>query len=172
MVSTTGPTGRVFEGSHTLTRLGSHAGEEKPQSIQFSGQIKKVAITGHNTLYIASGYFAGELAITDEMRLELPPNSPQAFDAVPLSDVTALHRTGEQTMFSLGRSDSELVLYSTDLGTREQTRLLQVSAAAAALTAHDGVCYLLLHAWDSDWRPHIALTRPALLRFELAGSTV
>lgn len=172
MFSTTGPTGRVYQGSHTLTRLGSRAGEEKPHSIEFNGQIKQAAITGRNTLYIASSYFAGELDITDEMRLDLPPDSNQAFQAAPFSDVTALHRIGEQTMLSLGRADNEVALYSTDLGTREHTRLLQVSAAAAtALTVRDGVCFLLLHAWDSDWRPRTAFTRPVLLRIELPGST-
>lgn len=172
MFSTTGPTGRVWNGSHTLTRLGSRAGEEKPHPIEFGGQIKQVAITGRNTLYIASSYFAGELDITDEMRLDLPPDSDRAFQAAPLSDVTALHPIGEHAMLSLGRTDNEVALYSTDLGTREHTRLLQVSAAAAtALTARDGVYYLLLQAWDSDWRPHTALTRPVLLRIELPGST-
>lgn len=74
-------------------------------------------------------------------------------------------------MLSLGRTDNEGALYSTDLNTREHTRLLQVSAAAAtALTVRDGTCYLLLHAWDSDWRSHTALTRPVLLRVELPGS--
>lgn len=104
--------------------------------------------------------------------MDLPPDSDQAFQAAPLSDVTALHPIGEHAMLSLGRTDNEVALYSTDLGTREHTRLLQVSAAAAtALTARDGVYYLLLHAWDSDWRPHTALTRPMLLRVELPGST-
>jgi hypothetical protein len=172
MFSTTGPTGHVYQGSHTLTRLGSRAGEEEPHSIEFSGQIKQVAITGRNTLYIASTYYGGELDITEEMRLDLLPESTQVFQAAPLSEATALHRIGEQTMLSFGRADNEVALYSTDLDTREHTRLLQVSAAAAtALTVRDGVCYLLLHAWDSDWRPRTALTRPALLRIELSGST-
>jgi hypothetical protein len=106
------------------------------------------------------------------MRLDLPPDSDQAFQAAPLSDVTALHPIGEHAMLSLGRTDNEVALYSTDLGTREHTRLLAgLRRGRHRPDPRDGVYYLLLHAWDSDWRPHTALTRPMLLRIELPGST-
>ena len=169
MFATTGPTGHPYYGSHTLTRLGHHADEEEPLAIQFSGQIKQAAITSRNTLYIASSFYAADLDIADSMSVDISPGMTQAFEAASLSEVTALHRAGEQTMLSAGLIGVEVALYATHLGTREHTLLLQIPAAAVtALTIReDGVCFLLLSVWESDWLDRSSLTRSLLLRVDL-----
>ncbi|MGW0631014.1 restriction endonuclease [Streptomyces sp. NPDC002758] len=167
--STTGPTGHPWYGSHTLTRLGHSVGEEEAYPLLFSGEVKQAAITGANTLYISSGFYAADLPIADGMSLDVTTTPPQAFERAELTEVTALHRFGEHTMLSAGRAGDEVAVYATDLRTRVHTRLLQISAAdAAALTVRaDGVCYALLNAWESHWLDRSARTRPLLVRIDL-----
>lgn len=125
MFSTTGPTGRVWNGSHTLTRLGSRAGRR-------------------NLTRSSSAARSGR------------PPSPAA---TPCTSPPATSRAS-------WTSPMRCAWTSRRIRTRRSRPL-----PATALTARDGVYYLLLHAWDSDWRPHTALTRPVLLRIELPGST-
>ncbi|MFE2693608.1 restriction endonuclease [Streptomyces mirabilis] len=169
MFSTTGPTGHPYYGSHTLTRLGLRAGEEEAFRIFFEGEIKQAAITSRNTLYIASRFYAGDLGIADGMSLDVSTATSNGFPAAQLTEVTALHRIGEHTVLSAGRAAHEVALYATHLGTREHTLLMRISAAAATALAvrDDGVCFLLLRAWESDWLDRSARSRPLLLRIDL-----
>ncbi|WP_370131416.1 restriction endonuclease [Streptacidiphilus sp. EB103A] len=162
--STTGPTGDVWKGSHTLTRIGERVGDETHWPIEFSGQVKRAALTGTGDLYLGSGYQGGVLEVGAGMRLD----DSNWFIAAPLRDLTALLAVGEHTVLSAGASTEagQVALYSTDLRTGRHSELVTVEGNAATALAGDGEggCYLLLDAWI----PRSTRPRPVLMH--LAGA--
>lgn len=167
--STTGPTGHPYYGSHTLTRVGDHPGEEEAFQLTFSGQVKQAAITGADTLYFASTFYAAEVAIADGMQVRLEAGMTEAFEANLFSETTAVHRFGMHTMISAGRVNHEAAIWMTDLQTREHTRLALVPAAGVSALAvrGDGSCLALVNAWESNWLDRSARTRPVLVSLGL-----
>ncbi|MER5638156.1 hypothetical protein ABT095_14505 [Kitasatospora sp. NPDC002227] len=161
--STTGPTGPVYRGSHTLVRVGDRLGDEQRHTIEFSGQVDNVVFTADGRLYLVGGSRSGHLDIEQKMALD----SATWRDGPP-ARCDALLALDAQTILSAGPDPggAAVVVHRTDVATNRHSlvcRLPGLNRATALVLRGDGRVLLLADNRGNEQGPH-----PVLLEVELA----
>ncbi|ROR44763.1 restriction endonuclease [Kitasatospora cineracea] len=162
--SSTGPTGPVYNGSHTLLRLGKQLGDEERYAITFSGQVNEVVFTQDGRLFVVGGSKCGHLDLGDDMVLD-----ERNWLAGPPVRVTALLALDSRTVLSAGPDSggAAIMLYRTDLVTYEHSlvcHLPGLNRATSLISTDTNRVLLLADNRGNEQTPH-----PVLLELSLSA---
>ncbi|WP_169317417.1 restriction endonuclease [Actinacidiphila oryziradicis] len=157
--SSTGPTGEVYKGSHTLTRLGDTLADSAPHSIEFSGGVHQAAITPAGTVYLSGG---GD-SVTADLAPSMDGNTGW-FASVPVVTPTTSLVLDDHTVLLAGRVGNgiETAVYAADTRTRSYSQLARLHGTydlTAVARDRDGAIYLLADIRGNSPTPHPHLLR-------------